>query len=371
MDRDYVTERIRRAMGKRILTDEEVSGWWIVGGVITFGFLFLLLFLKLIHRRNEHFKRQKDLEEQIIELVGIDLNDKKMLADLKAIHNEGYESGEFKELSFLNIILAIITLGLYIEWRLTKDLMMHADRQRRFFSCYLGRELEDTTPQRPTEKYLALGVVTLGLFGIYWTNLIIKDSNEHFKVQWKMEDLLPEAGMEIDEEMDPDFYQNIILTTVDKFLNWGRTCSVWPMAFGTACCAMEMMATFAARNDMDRYGMLFRNSPRQADVIIVAGTITHKMAPRLRRLYDQMAEPKYVIAMGACAMTGGPFVNSYSVLKGVDKIIPVDIYLPGCPPRPEALLNAFLQLQERMKEERTTTKKFEKLILKKPEEVTT
>jgi len=369
MDRDYIVSRMRRAIGRRILTDEEVSTWWILGGILTLGLLFLLLYLKLIHRRNEHFKRVKDLEERIIDLVGEDLQDREKLADLKRIHREGYESGEFKELSFWRIVLGILTLGIYLEWRLTTDLERHAERERRFFSRYLGREIERTVPERPKKTYVLLGIVTLGLFGIYWTYLLIKDSNEHFRGQWKIEDSLPEAGIEIDEEVDPDFYQNIILTTIDKLFNWGRRCSLWPMAFGTACCATEMMATFASRNDMDRYGMIFRNSPRQADVMIVSGTITHKMAPRLRRLYDQMAEPKYVIAMGACAMTGGPFVESYSVVKGVDKIVPVDIYVPGCPPRPEALLHAFLQLQERVKEERTATKKFERWVLKRKEAV--
>jgi len=268
MDREYIVARIKRAMGRRILTDEEVSGWWILGGFLTFGFLFILLHLKLIHRRNEHFRRQKDLEERIIDLVGLDVNNRELLADLKKIHNEGYGTGEFKDLSFLRIILGVITLGLYVEWRLTNDLLAHAERQNRFFSCYTGREIEDMTPPRPVGMYVALGAVTLGLFGIYWTYLIMQDSNKHFRDQWGMEDLLPEAGMELDEKINPALYQNIILTSIDRFLNWGRTCSLWPMAFGTACCALEMMATFASRNDMDRYGMLFRNSPRQADVII-------------------------------------------------------------------------------------------------------
>ncbi|MHC1567165.1 MAG: NuoB/complex I 20 kDa subunit family protein [Candidatus Syntropharchaeia archaeon] len=168
-----------------------------------------------------------------------------------------------------------------------------------------------------------------------------------------------------EEGIDPDLYNSVILTSIDKLLNWGRRCSIWPMSFGTACCAIEMMATFAPRNDMDRLGMIFRASPRQADLMIVAGTVTHKMAPRIKRLYDQMPEPKYVIAMGSCAISGGPFVDSYSVVKGVDKIIPVDVYVPGCPVRPEALLEGFLKIQEKMRRERIATSRFESWLARR------
>lgn len=147
---------------------------------------------------------------------------------------------------------------------------------------------------------------------------------------------------------------NAFLSTVDSIINWGRSNSVWPLTFATSCCGIEMMATGASRHDFARFGIeVYRASPRQADVIVVAGTITNKMAPVLKRLYDQMADPKYVIAMGACAISGGPFFyHSYHVVKGVDHVMPVDVYIPGCPPRPEALLYGVMQLQRKIKLER-------------------
>jgi NADH-quinone oxidoreductase subunit B len=147
---------------------------------------------------------------------------------------------------------------------------------------------------------------------------------------------------------------NILMTTVDNIVNWGRSNSIWPLTFATSCCGIEMMAAGAPRHDFARFGVeVYRASPRQADVIVVAGTIVYKMAPVLKRLYDQMADPKYVIAMGACTITGGPFYyNSYSVVRGIDQIIPVDVFIPGCPPRPEALLYGIMQLQRKIKSER-------------------
>jgi len=141
--------------------------------------------------------------------------------------------------------------------------------------------------------------------------------------------------------------ENIVFTKVDEILNWTRFSSLWYFLFGLACCAIELMQTGGPRSDLDRIGSIFRASPRQSDVMIIAGTLTYKMAIRAKLLYDQMPEPKYVMAMGSCANCGGLFNLSYNVVKGVDKILPVDIYIPGCPPRPEALMEGFTKLQEK------------------------
>ncbi|MDX2481641.1 MAG: NADH-quinone oxidoreductase subunit B family protein [Desulfuromusa sp.] len=144
-----------------------------------------------------------------------------------------------------------------------------------------------------------------------------------------------------------------ITTSLDKLVNWSRASSMWPLTFGLACCAIEMMATGAARFDLDRMGILFRASPRQADVIIIAGTVTKKMVPVIKTVYEQMPEPKYVIAMGACASSGGIF-DTYSTVQGVDEFLPVDVYIPGCPPRPEGLLYGLMKLQDKIRAERNT-----------------
>lgn len=144
-----------------------------------------------------------------------------------------------------------------------------------------------------------------------------------------------------------------VTTSLDKLVNWSRAKSLWPMTFGLACCAIEMMATGAARFDLDRMGVLFRASPRQADVIIIAGTVTRKMLPVIKTVYEQMPEPKYVIAMGACASSGGIF-DTYSVVQGIDEALPVDVYIPGCPPRPEGLLYGLMKLQEKIMKERNS-----------------
>jgi NADH-quinone oxidoreductase subunit B len=151
--------------------------------------------------------------------------------------------------------------------------------------------------------------------------------------------------------LEQAFEENVLTTKVDWLINWARLSSIWPMTFGLACCAIEMMAVGAAHHDIDRFGAgAFRASPRQADLMIVAGTVNFKMAERVKRLYDQMPSPKYVIAMGACATGGGPYYKfGYTVVKGVDRVVPVDVYIAGCPPRPEALLEGLMKLQEKIR----------------------
>jgi NADH-quinone oxidoreductase subunit B len=160
----------------------------------------------------------------------------------------------------------------------------------------------------------------------------------------------------IDEGLKNELQKaGVFTTSLNELYNWGRKNSVWPLQFGLACCAIEMIAASMARFDIARFGAeVFRPSPRQADLMIVAGTVTKKMAPQVVRLYNQMPEPKYVIAMGACAISGGPFKQGYNVLKGIDRYIPVDVHIPGCPPRPEALLHALMTLQKKIEEQALT-----------------
>ncbi|MHC1479222.1 NuoB/complex I 20 kDa subunit family protein [Frateuria aurantia] len=154
-------------------------------------------------------------------------------------------------------------------------------------------------------------------------------------------------------ESNPLVQRGVVTTSVDALMNWARTGSMWPMSFGLACCAVEMMHAGCARMDLDRYGVVFRASPRQSDVMIVAGTLVNKMAPALRRVYDQMPDPKWVISMGSCANGGGYYHYSYSVVRGCDRIVPVDIYVPGCPPTAEALIHGILQLQKKIRRTQT------------------
>ncbi len=163
--------------------------------------------------------------------------------------------------------------------------------------------------------------------------------------------------------LDKEFNDsNIVIAKVEDVMNWARLSSLWQLSFGLACCAIEMMAASASNYDFDRFGVMPRPTPRQADVIIISGTVTLKMATRIKRLYEQMPDPKYIISMGSCSNSGGPYwEHGYHVLKGIDRIIPVDVYVPGCPPRPEALFEGLLKLQEKIRTETIRTKKTKKI----------
>jgi len=170
-----------------------------------------------------------------------------------------------------------------------------------------------------------------------------------------MSETLDSPGYDIPAELQ----NQVKITTLDKIYNWGRRSSIWPMMFGLACCAIEMICTAASRFDFARFGMeIMRPSPRQLDLMIVSGTVTKKMAPQVVRLYNQMPEPKYVIAMGACASGGGPFKEGYNVVPGIDRYLPVDVYIPGCPPTPQALLHGFIRLMEKIDKETLSTSRW-------------
>jgi NADH-quinone oxidoreductase subunit B len=166
----------------------------------------------------------------------------------------------------------------------------------------------------------------------------------------------PDERIESDIAIPPELANNIFITSLDKIYAWSRRNSVWPMVFGLACCAIEMICTAASRWDLARFGMeVFRATPRQSDLMIVSGTVTEKMVPQIVRLYNQMPEPRYVLSMGACANGGGPFKEGYNVLDGIDKLVPVDVYVPGCPPTPQALIHGLITLQKKIDQESILT----------------
>lgn len=184
----------------------------------------------------------------------------------------------------------------------------------------------------------------------------VQSPNDFRERQHAMNSQLMAVPEMTQEEIQAEVERGLLLTSLDKMVNWARRSSIWPATFGLACCAIEMMATGASRFDLARFGAeVFRASPRQADLMIVAGRVSRKMAPVLRKIYDQMPDPKWVIAMGACASCGGVF-NTYTIVQGVDQVVPVDVYVPGCPPRPEQLIHGIMLLQEKIKNAKNTRK---------------
>ena len=198
------------------------------------------------------------------------------------------------------------------------------------------------SPERPASQS-AYGQVPLPV--VEWDmDRIEGETIEQLK--WSAQEAFPEPLIEV----PADLKGNIAVTSLDALLNWGRRSALWPVSFGLACCVFEMIASAMSRFDISRFGMeVMRPSPRQADLLIVSGTLTWKMAPAVRRIYDQMSEPKWVIAMGVCAISGGPYYQGYSVVPGVNHIVPVDVYVPGCPPRPDALIYGIMQLHDKIK----------------------